>query len=234
MSKPIRLMIADDHSMFRDGLRKLIETQPDLVLVGEASDGIEAVERARELKPDVLTLDLSMPQMSGLEVVAELARMPSSVRTIMLVASIDRAGTITALQNGARGIVLKESATELLFKAIRCVMAGQYWVGRDTVSDLVQTLGRLSNASAASSRNKFGLTRRELEVLAFVVDGLTNKEIADKGGLSADTIKHHLTSIFDKTGASNRLELALFAIHHQLVSSAGGVSPALQKGAKAI
>jgi len=180
-----------------------------------------------------MTLDLSMPQMSGLEVVVELNRMRSSVRTIMLVAAIDRAGTITALQNGARGIVLKESATELLFKAIRCVMAGQYWVGRDTVSDLVQTLGRLSNASAASGRNKFRLTRREFDVLAFVVAGLTNKEIAEKDGLSEDTIKHHLTNIFDKTGASNRLELALFAIHHQLVSPAG-VPAAVEKGAKAI
>ena len=219
MREPIRLMIADDHSIFRDGLKKLIESQPDLVFVGEASNGIDAVKRAHELKPDVLTLDLSMPRMSGLEVVAELDRMQLGVRTIMLVAEIDRAGTIKALQSGARGIVLKESATELLFKAIRCVMSGEYWVGRDMVSDLVQTLGRLST-SAVPARNKFGLTRRELDVLPFVVAGLTNKEIADKHGLSEETIKHHLTNIFDKTGASNRLELAMFAIHHQLVSSA--------------
>jgi len=220
MREPIRLMIADDHSIFRDGLKKLIETQPDFTFVGEASNGREAVLRAHELKPDVLTLDLSMPHMSGLDVVAELDRTRSGVRTIMLVASIDRAGTIEALQNGARGIVLKESATELLFKAIRCVMAGQYWVGRDTVSDLVQTLGRLSNGSGSPARSKFGLTRRELEVLPLVVAGCTNREIAEKQGLSEDTIKHHLTNIFDKTGASNRLELAVFAIHHQLVPSA--------------
>jgi two-component system, NarL family, nitrate/nitrite response regulator NarL len=219
MSDPIRLMIADDHPIFRDGLRKLIEAQPDFTLVGEASDGIEALQRVRDMKPDVLTLDLMMPRMSGLDVVAELERMHSSVRTIMLVATIDRAGMIKALQNGARGVVLKESATELLLKAIRCVMAGQYWVGRDTVSDLVQTLGRLSNAAGTPSRNKFGLTPRELEVLGFVVAGLTNREIAGKRRLSEDTIKHHLTNIFDKTGASNRLELALFAIHHELVSS---------------
>jgi two-component system, NarL family, nitrate/nitrite response regulator NarL len=219
MPEPIRVMIADDHWIFRDGLKKLIETQPDFTLVGEASDGREAVQRAHELKPDVLTLDLSMPRMSGLEAVAELARTQPGVRTIMLVAEMDRAGTIKALQNGARGIVLKESATELLFKAIRCVMAGQHWVGRDTVSDLVQMLGRLSNASSLPVRSKFGLTRRELEVLPFVVAGLTNREIADKHGLSEDTIKHHLTNIFDKTGASNRLELALFAVHHQLVAS---------------
>ena len=217
MPEPIRLMIADDHSIFRDGLKKLIETQPDFTLVGEASDGIEAVKRARELKPDVLTLDLSMPRMSGLEVAAELNRTQAGVRIIMLVAELDRAGTIKALENGVRGIVLKESATELLFKAIRCVMAGEYWVGRDMVSDLVKTLGRLSNESGEPRRNKFGLTRRELEVLPFIVAGLTNKEIADKHGLSEETIKHHLTNIFDKTGVSNRLELALFAVDHKIV-----------------
>src|SRR5262245_14753662 len=100
MPETIRLMIADDHSIFRDGLKKLIETQPDFMLVGEASNGLEAVQRARQLKPDVLTLDLSMPRMSGLEVVAELHRTQSSVRTIMLAAEMDRAGTIKALENG--------------------------------------------------------------------------------------------------------------------------------------
>jgi two-component system nitrate/nitrite response regulator NarL len=217
MPDPIRLLIADDHAIFRYGLRKLIETQPDFTIVGEASDGIEAVQRVRDLKPDVLTLDLTMPRMSGLDVVAELERTHATVRTIMLVASLDRAGTIKALQNGARGIVLKESATELLFKAIRCVMAGQYWVGHDTVSDLVQTLGRLTSGSGTRAQSKFGLTRRELEVVGLVAAGFTNREIAVKHGLSEDTIKHHLTNIFDKTGASNRLELALFAVHHQLV-----------------
>lgn len=219
MPNTIRLLSADDHAIFRDGLRKLIETQPDFSLIGHAADGIEALQRVRETKPDVLLLDLAMPRMSGLDVVAELERMQSDVRTILLVAAIDRAETIKALQLGARGVVLKESATELLFKAIRSVMAGQYWVGRDTVSDLVQTLGQLSNAAAPSGGNKFGLTPRELQVLALVVAGYANKEIASKYDLSEDTVKHHLTNVFDKTGASNRLELALFAIHHKLVEA---------------
>ena len=221
MPDTIRLLIADDHTMFRDGLRNLLETQPDFTVVAEAAEGIETVRRVREIKPDVLLLDLAMPRMSGLDVVAELGRMRAPVRTILLVASIDRAETIKALQLGARGVVLKESATELLFKAIRSVMAGQYWVGRDLVSDLVQTLGRLSNNAAPAGSNKFGLTSRELDVLRLVVAGYTNKETADKYGLSEDTVKHHLTNIFDKTGASNRLELALFAIHHQIVKPSG-------------
>ena len=222
MPETIRLAIADDHTIVRDGLRQLLETQPDFTIVAEATDGIEALERVRDTKPDVLLLDLTMPRMSGLEVVAELERVRASVRTILLVAAIDRAETIRALQLGARGVVLKESATELLYKAIRSVVAGQYWVGRDMVADLVETLGRLSSAAASpGDHHKFGLTRREIEVLALVAAGYTNKDIAGKFRLSEDTVKHHLTNIFDKTGASNRLELALFAIHHQLVMPSG-------------
>ncbi len=222
MPETIRLAIADDHTIVRDGLRRLLETQPDFTVVAEAADGIDALQRVGDTKPDVLLLDLTMPRMSGLEVVAELERIRSGVRTILLVAAIDRADTIKALQLGARGVVLKESATELLYKAIRSVMAGQYWVGRDMVSDLVQTLGQLSNAVAPpGGDNKFGLTRRELEVVALVVAGYKNKEIAGQYRLSEDTVKHHLTNIFDKTGASNRLELALFAMHHQLVMPSG-------------
>ena len=221
MSERIRLLIADDHTIVRDGIRKLLETQPDFAVVAEAADGIEALRRVGDTKPDVLLLDLLMPRMSGMEVIAELERIRSSVRTILLVGAIDRVEKLKALQLGVRGVVLKESATELLYKAIRCVMAGQYWVGRDMVSDLVQTLGQLSNAAAPpGGNNKFGITRREIDVLALVVAGYTNKDIAGKYRLSEDTVKHHLTNIFDKTGASNRLELALFAIHHQLVMPA--------------
>ena len=222
MPETIRLAIADDHTIVRDGLRQLLETQSDFTIVAEATDGIEALERVRDTKPDVLLLDITMPRMSGLEVVAELERARSGVRTILLVAAIDRTEIIRALQLGARGVVLKESATELLYKAIRSVVAGQYWVGRDMVADLVETLGRLSSAAASpGDHHKFGLTRREIEVLALVAAGYTNREIASQYRLSEDTVKHHLTNIFDKTGASNRLELALFAIHHQLVMPSG-------------
>lgn len=215
-----RILIADDHAIFRDGLKRLLESEPDFEIVAEARDGEEAAELVRSVEPDVLLLDLSMPRSPGLETLRELATstIPLPVRTILLTAGIETDEIIEALQLGARGVVLKESATELLFKAIRAVMAGEHWVGRERVSDLVHVLRKLTAPADEKSRPRsFGLTGRELEVVTAVVAGFSNKEIAEKLSISENTVKHHLTAIFDKVGASNRLELALFAIHHQLI-----------------
>jgi two-component system, NarL family, nitrate/nitrite response regulator NarL len=214
----IRILIVDDHAIFRDGLRKLLESEPDLRVIGEAADGAEVVKLVPRLKPDILLLDLAMPRSSGLEAVRELEVSHTEVRTILLVAAIEKDQLIEAIQLGARGVVLKESATQLLVKAIRSVAAGRYWLGRESVSDVVQTLRDLMRRPEGETRQKnFGLTPRELEILATIVAGYTNKDIAQKFSISEQTVKHHLTNIFDKLGVSNRLELALFAVHHQLV-----------------
>ncbi len=218
-AQQVRLVIADDHPIFRDGLRRLLEAEADLKVLGEASDGAEAVKMARHLKPDILLLDLLMPKHPGLEALRELS-MPANaipVRVILLTAAAEKAQIVEALQLGARGVVLKDSATQLLLKAIHTVMAGEYWVGRESVSNLVQYLRTLMQSSHDEARQKkFGLTPREIEIVSAVVAGYSNKEIAEYFKISEDTVKHHLSNIFDKLGVSTRLELALFAVNQGL------------------
>lgn len=218
-SQPIRILIADDHPIFRDGLRRLLEAEPKFVVVGEACDGAEAVNLARQLKPDILLLDLAMPRHPGLEALREMnsSSGPHSVRIILLTAAAEKNQIVEALQLGARGVVLKDSATQLLLKSIDTVMAGEYWVGRESVSNLVQYLRTLVQSSGEEARQKrFGLTPRELEIVSAVVAGYANKEIAEYFKISEDTVKHHLSNIFDKLGVSTRLELALFAVNQSL------------------
>ena len=218
-SQPVRIVIADDHPIFRDGLRRLLEAESDLKVIGEACDGTEAVKMARQLKPDIMLLDLAMPRMPGLEALREMSTgpAPASVRVILLTAAAEKKQIVEALQLGARGVVLKDSATQLLLKSIHTVMSGEYWVGRESVSNLVQYLRNLVQSSGEEAKQKkFGLTPRELEIVSAVVAGYSNKEIAEYFKISEDTVKHHLSNIFDKLGVSTRLELALFAVNQSL------------------
>jgi DNA-binding NarL/FixJ family response regulator len=215
----VRILIADDHPIFRDGLRRLLESEREFQVVGEASDGIEAVNLARQLKPEILLLDLAMPRLPGLDALRELSSGPESaaVRVILLTAAAEKDQIVEALQLGARGIVLKDSATQILLKSIRAVINGEYWVGRESVSNLVQYLRTMVDSSSLESRKKkYGLTPRELEIISAVVAGYANKEIAEHFKISEDTVKHHLSNIFDKLGVSTRLELALFAVNQSL------------------
>lgn len=217
--KAIRIVIADDHPIFRDGLRRLLESEPDLKVIGEACDGEEAVKMARQLKPDLLLLDLAMPRHTGLEALRDLTTPANShaVRVILLTAAAEKKQIVEALQLGARGVVLKDSATQLLLKSIHTVMSGEYWVGRESVSNLVLYLRTLIQSSGEEARQKkFGLTPREIEIVSAVVAGYSNKEIAEYFKISEDTVKHHLSNIFDKLGVSTRLELALFAVNQSL------------------
>lgn len=212
----ITVAIADDHPIFREGLQRLLEAEPDLQVVGTAADGHEAVELVMTAGPDILLLDLAMPRYPGLEVLRELRRRDVPSRPIVLTAAIDEAQSVEALRLGARGIVLKDTATSLLIKCIRLVMDGQFWVGREAVSTLV---GALRHAPAAREEGSapFGLTPRQLDIVRAVASGATNREIAAQFGISEDTVKQHVTSAFDKCGVSSRVELALFAVNHKLV-----------------
>ena len=219
----IRVLIADDHAMFRQSLRVILRAEPDLTVVGEAQNGSEALRLARELKPDVLLLDVAMPVLAGFDVLRQLSEWATRVRVILLSAALHRSEIPRALKLGAHGVVTKESQVEVLITAIRAVAAGEYWLGRDAIGGLVEALvGPDAERPPNAGKAPFRLTKRELEVIALIVAGYSNKEIAAQCSLRLNTVKHHLSNIFDKTGASSRLELALFAVYNNLVAMGCG------------
>ena len=223
---PIRVMIADDHPVVRIGLRNMLESDGQMKVVAEARDGLEALNMVRSLQPDILLLDLAMPRMPGMEALRELTGDNHVTRTIVLTGLIDKRQILEALQLGARGVVLKDAMTEHMAACIRAVMQGQYWLEGRPVQNLVQVLRDLAAQTAPPPRKTFGLTARELEVVALITEGSTNKYIAQAFGISEETVKRHLTNIFNKLGVGNRLELALFALNHNLLPAEGAAPQA--------
>jgi len=223
---PIRVLIADDHPVVRIGLRNMLQADAHIKVIAEAKDGVEALHMVRTLRPDILLLDLAMPKMPGLEALRELTTDNADTRTIVLTGQIDKRQILEALQLGARGVVLKDAAIAHLSACIRAVMQGQYWLEGRPVQNLVQVLRDLTAQTAPPPRKTFGLTARELEVVTLITEGSTNKHIAETFGISEETVKRHLTNIFNKIGVGNRLELALFALNHNLLPpSSGEVTP---------
>ena len=220
MSEPttfIRLIIAGEHSIFRHGLRRLLEAEPGFCILREVADGEAAVALIRELAPDVLLLGLAQSTKPPIETLKKLGECGTPTRTIVLTDRLDRVEVISAVQLGVAGVVLKDSPPEILFKSIRAVMAGEYWLGHECFSTVAPNLRKVE---ADRRRAKaFGLTKREIEIVRSVVAGYSNKEIAQQSAITENTVKSHLTHIFNKLGASNRVELALFAAHHRLIDT---------------
>ncbi len=211
----IRVLIADKHAMFREALSCVLAQQTDLRLAGEAADGAQVLERVKTLKPDILLLDLELPLLSGTGVLQVLAREPQQTRTILLIDSAEQDDLVEALKLGARGILSKQTTPALLFKCIRTVAAGQFWIGQENITSLIDHL-RARPAQPAPPPQSIGveLTRRESEIVASIIDGATNKQIAQSLSISEQTVKHHLTSVFAKVGVTNRLELAMVAMQN--------------------
>jgi len=216
----VRIVIADDHPIVRDGLKKLLLLEDDFEVVGEAGDGREVLSKVQELDPDVLLLDLRMPNLDGLSALQALQQSNKHTRVIVLTASEDKNEFVQAMKLGCSGIVLKQTAPDLIVKSIRKVHAGEIWLDSHTTAAVMrqfQTGGEAgSMVAGGKGRERSPLSAREREIVALVAQGYKNKEMAEKMFISEQTVKNHLHNIFDKLGVSDRLELALYAIHKGL------------------
>jgi DNA-binding NarL/FixJ family response regulator len=229
----IRIVVADDHPIFRDGLCKLLALEEDFEVVAQAQDGREVLEVIQRLEPDILLLDLRMPGLDGLGTLQRLQAVKNKTRVIVLTASDDKNEFVQAMRLGTSGIVLKQTATELLIKSIRKVHAGEIWLDSHTTQAVIRQFVANEEPQQAlpqqppppparpapsprRARPPSPLSQREREIVSLVAQGFKNKEMAEKMFISEQTVKNHLHNIFDKLGVSDRLELALYAIHNNL------------------
>ena len=217
----IRILIADDHPIVRDGLRKLLSLEDDFEIVGEANDGREVLDMIQEVEPDVLLLDLRMPNLDGLSTLQAMQQSGKRTRVIVLTASEDKNEFVQAMKLGCSGIVLKQTAPDLIVKSIRKVNSGEIWLDSHTTAAVMRQFSTGLETSTVSGggakgRERSPLSTREREIVALVAQGYKNKEMAEKMFISEQTVKNHLHNIFDKLGVSDRLELALYAIHKGL------------------
>lgn len=216
----VRILIADDHPIVRDGLKKLLLLEDDFEVVGEAGDGREVLEKVHDLDPDVLLLDLRMPNLDGLSALQALQQGNKHTRVIVLTASEDKNEFVQAMKLGCSGIVLKQTAPELIVKSIRKVHGGEIWLDSHTTAAVMRQFAApgevASGGGSGKARERSPLSQREREIVQLVAQGYKNKEMAEKMFISEQTVKNHLHNIFDKLGVSDRLELALYAIHKGL------------------
>jgi len=215
----VRILLADDHPIVRDGLKKLLQLEEDFEVVGEAGDGREVLEKCHELDPDVLLLDLRMPNLDGLSALQALQQTNKRTRVFILTASEDKNEFVQAMKLGCSGIVLKQTAPDLIVKSIRKVNSGEIWLDSLTTAAVMRQFStglESAGGGGGKGRERSPLSAREREIVALVAQGYKNKEMAEKMFISEQTVKNHLHNIFDKLGVSDRLELALYAIHKGL------------------
>src|SRR6202166_1539337 len=202
----VRIVISDDHPIVRDGLKKLLLLEEDFDVVGEAGDGREVVDKVRELDPDVLLLDLRMPNLDGLATLQALQQVNKRTRVIILTASEDKNEFVQAMKLGCSGIVLKQTAPDLIVKSIRKVHSGEIWLDSLTTAAVRRQfspgLESAGGGGGGKGRERSPLSAREREIVALVAQGYKNKEMAEKMFISEQTVKNHLHNIFDKLGVS--------------------------------
>lgn len=216
MTNPIRVLLVDDHALFRSGIKLLLQRHDDFEVVGEASDAIEGVKRAKALQPDIVLLDLHMPGLSGLEAIQLIRDEVPECHIILLTVSEEGDDLTTALKNGAVGYLLKNIDADFFLSALRRAMQGDSVISNEMTAKLVANLRRGSN-SVTSELGK--LTPREGDILTQLASGLSNKEIARELNLAESTVKIHIQSILKKLGLSNRVQAAIYAVEHGLSTS---------------
>jgi len=218
----IRIAVAESLPLLRDGICRILADEPDLEVVGAAADAASAMQLVREHEPDVLLLDPAVPGHPGMELLRRLTAQGSTTRVLLFTDGITDGELLESLKLGAHGLVLKDAPTDGLQKAIRVVMEGQYWFNRTTLTGLVDSLRRRLPSAVASESRRGGrsrepsLTPRERQVVQLIGQGASNRDIASRLGVSIDTVKHHLTNVFNKVGVASRLELAVYAIDRGL------------------
>lgn len=220
MNEKIRVLLVDDHTLFRSGIRSLLQRNDDFEVVGEAGDGLEGIKRARSLKPDVVLLDLHMPGVSGLEAIKVMAEEIPEVRVLMLTVSEDAQDLMDALRAGATGYLLKNIETDTLIDAIRRAAQGDSVVSQQMTAKLVQGVRTPPKADAAVERERF--SPRERDIMLSLAQGDSNKEIARKLDLAESTVKIHVQNIFKKLNMSSRVQVALYAVEHGFGSARAG------------
>ena len=211
----IRVLVAEDHPIVREGLRTLIASEPGMALVGEAADGIEAVAKARALRPDVILMDLMMPRMSGLEAISEIKAGQPEVSILVLTSFAEEDKIFPAIRAGALGYLLKDSSPEQLLRAIRDVHRGEPSLHPTIALKMIRELDH----PASQERSASPLTDREIQVLKLVAQGLTNQEIADRLVISEWTVRTHVRNILGKLHLANRTQATLYALREGLAKS---------------
>ena len=216
-TKKIRILLADDHNIMRGGLRLLLERQPGFEVVGEAADGRQAVERAEATKPDVVVLDIAMPNMSGIEAAQRISAMLPSAATVILSMHSDEGYVLRALKAGAKGYVLKDSAENDLIEAIKAVSKGKAFFSPEISNILVEDYVREMRKRGAEDSYEL-LTPREREILQMLAGGKSNKDIATVLNLSLYTVETHRRNLQDKLNLHSLAELILYAVRKGIIS----------------
>ncbi len=214
ISNPIRILIVDDHAIVREGLRSFIQIKPDMEVVGEAGDGIEALEKARTLRPDVILLDIVMPRLDGIETIKQLKQQRCAARILVITSFAEDEQVFPAIKAGALGYLLKDSKPQELIQAIRNVYGGEPSLHPTVALRLMDDLSRESELPQTEEP----LTEREMDVLTLIAQGLSNREIGEQLHLSERTVAKYTSNILDKLHLANRTQAALYALRKGIAS----------------